>query len=153
MSNGYLEWDIETLSNSLKIDADSTRTYFTDGRRISFLIERRLSNEVIKGTIAHSEGAGFDLLDPEGGKWEVRSISKNVYFCPSYMVGSGRSFIEEGFIKKLEEIRGYILSDISQFPKVPYWIVKKEDVWEWYKRGKLGPNTLITRSKILELLK
>jgi hypothetical protein len=83
------------------------KEYLTDGRRVSFLPERRLSREVFEGTLAPSEGAGYDLLDREGLKWEVRSVSKGgVYFCPSYMVGSGRSFEEKGFLDKLSEIEG-----------------------------------------------
>lgn len=50
-------------------------------------------------------------------KWEVRSISRNgIYFCPSYMVGSGRKFNEAGFLVKIAEISGYIVSDIERFP-------------------------------------
>ena len=44
--------------------------------------------------------AGYDLIDAKGGKWEVRSISKGgIYFSPSYMVGSGRSFNKKDFLK------------------------------------------------------
>lgn len=66
------------------------------------MLERRIAHEVIKGRLAPSEGAGFDLIDPAGHKWGVRSISKGgIYFCPSYMVGSGCSFDEPGFLAKL----------------------------------------------------
>ena len=41
------------------------RAYFTDGRRVSFILERRLAYEVLKGTLAPSEGAGYDLIE----KW------------------------------------------------------------------------------------
>ena len=102
--NGTLSWNIGDVANALKIGADDVREYFTDGRRVAFIIERRISKEVIRGRLAASEGAAFDLVDEKGGKWEVRSISKSgVYFCPSYMVGSKRSFELTGFLKKLEE--------------------------------------------------
>lgn len=39
-----------------------------------------------------------------------------VYFCPGYMVGSGRAFEEDGFMEKLREIDGYVVSDITVFP-------------------------------------
>jgi hypothetical protein len=109
---------------------------------------------VIKGTLAPSEGAAFDLLDDQGGKWEVRSISRSgVYFCPSYMVGSGRSFAEAGFLQKLSEVCGYIASDIESFPNVPYWIIPCEVVHGWWVDGKLGINTKISRDRALGLIK
>jgi hypothetical protein len=63
------------VAEALRISEDDVRDYFTDGRRVSFIIERRIAREVLRARPAESEGAGFDLIDPEGGKWEVRSIS------------------------------------------------------------------------------
>lgn len=129
------------------------REYLTDGRRVSFLLERRIANEVIKGRLAPSEGAGFDLIDPAGHKWEVRSISKGgIYFCPSYMVGSGRMFNEPGFLAKLDEIAGYIVSDIEAFPDVPFWIIPQDVVFTWWNAKQLGSSTKISRDKAHSLL-
>jgi hypothetical protein len=137
----------------MKLSASEVREYFTDGRRVSFILERRISREVIKATLASSEGASFDLLDPDGGKWEVRSLTRGgIYFCPSYMVGSGRSFDEPGFLKKLDEIEGYIISDVELFPDVPVWVVSAEDVLSWWQKGLLGVNSKITRAKAHQLL-
>src|SRR3989339_99237 len=152
--NGIFNWDVEQIDNALKITKDEVKEYFTDGRRISFLLERRLAREVLKGKLAPSEGAGFDLIDFEGNKWEVRSISKGgIYFCPSYMVGSGRSFNEKGFLKKLKEIKGYIISDIESFPEIPFWIIPVEQVTQWWEEGKLGTTTKISRETALKLVK
>lgn len=151
---GTIAWNINDISKALKINVEDVKEYFTDGRRVSFILERRLSKEIIKGKLAPSEGVGYDLIDPKGGKWEVRSISGGgVYFCPSYMVGSGRSFDEKRFLEKLEEIEGYILSDIESFPHIPFWIITKQDVLKWWKEGKLGNSTHISRNNILELMK
>ena len=85
--NGILTWNIDEIARALKIGEKDVLSYFTDGRRVSFILERRLAYEVIKGRLAPSEGAGYDLLDSAGRKWEVRSITKGgIYFCPSYMV-------------------------------------------------------------------
>ena len=93
------------------------------------------------------------MFDSEDGKWEVRSISKDgIYFCPSYMVGSGRKFKKKGFMDKLSEIKGYIISDIESFPEVPFWIITKEQVLCWWKKKLLGSTTKISRAKILKLL-
>jgi len=151
--NGNLIWDVQDIAKALKIGVDEVREYFTDGRRVSFLIERRIAHEILKGTVSKSEGAGFDVIAPDGGKWEVRSISKGgIYFCPSYMVGSGRSFNEAGFQSKISEIRGYIVADIESFPNIPFWIISSDQVLKWWDEGRLGTTTSISRKKALELL-
>jgi hypothetical protein len=151
--NGLLTWNISEISSALKIGESDVREYFTDGRRVSFILERRLAYEVVKGKLAPSEGAGYDLLDSQGRKWEVRSITKGgIYFCPSYMVGSGRRFDEPGFLAKLNEIEGYIISDVEPFPNVPFWILPKTTVENWWRTGKLGTSSKISRTVALNLL-
>jgi len=151
--NGILSWNIEEIARALKINPEDVREYFTDGRRVSFIVERRIAREVLKGTLAPTEGAGYDVIDSFGGKWEVRSITRGgIYFCPSYMVGSGRHFEEEGFLRKLEEIKGFIIADIESFPDIPFWIIPVEQVKEWWFSRKLGTTTKISRKKALELL-
>jgi hypothetical protein len=151
--NGLLTWNVGEIAAALKITAADVREYFTDGRRVSFILERRLAREVIQGTLAPSEDAGFDLLDSCGKKWEVRSITRGgIYFCPSYMVGSGRSFDEPGFISKLTEIEGYILSDVESFPNISFWILPKATVQNWWQSGQLGAGTKISRATALKLL-
>lgn len=151
---GILSWHIEEIAKALKISENDVIKYFTDGRRVSFILERRVAKELFNGKLAPSEGAGYDVLDKNGGKWEVRSISKDgIYFCPSYMVGSGRSFNESGFLDKLKEIEGYIISDIVSFPNIPFWIVSKEQVRSWWQDRKLGTTTKVSRAKALCLLK
>lgn len=151
--NGNLIWDIEDIARSLKISIEDVREYFTDGRRVSFILERRIAREVLKGTLAPTEGAGYDIIDSEGGRWEVRSISRGgIYFCPSYMVGSGRQFEKNGFLNKLKEIKGYIVADIESFPHVPFWIIPAKQILIWWNEGNLGATTKITRKKALELI-
>lgn len=154
LQSGSLNWNEAEIVNALKITPDDVKPYFTDGRRISFILERRLAKEVFKGTLAPSEGAGFDLIDSSGGKWEVRSItSHGIYFCPSYMVGSGRSFDEAGFKDKLKSIEGYVVSDIESFPNVPFWILPYTIVEGWWEKGLLGTLAKISsRKKALQLI-
>jgi len=79
-----LRWDEEELARAFKVTTKDVREYLTDGRRVSFIIERRLMWENEGWKLAPSEGAGYDLLDPDGGMWEVRSITRQgVYFNPS----------------------------------------------------------------------
>ena len=104
--------------------------------------------------LAPNEGSGFDLIDTNGGYWEVRSLTKGgIYFCPSYMVGSGRKFDEFGFLEKLDNVEGYIVTDISEFPTMPYWIIRYELVKRWWDSGELGTNSKIPRNKFLRLIK
>lgn len=153
MKRGVFKWSVRKLANSLKIKEEDVKLYFKDGRRVSFILERRIAYEVLKGKLAPNEGSGWDVTDTEGGKWEVRSISKDgVYFCPSYMVGSGRKFELNGFLKKLKEVKGYILSDIESFPNVPFWIIPVEVVSVWWNEKKLGTTTKISREKALYLI-
>ncbi|OLS12164.1 MAG: R.RsaI endonuclease [Promethearchaeota archaeon CR_4] len=149
-----LHWDIHQLVRALNITEKETDLYFKDGRRISFLVERRIAHEVLHGSVATSEGASYDVLDKDGGKWEIRSISKGgIYFYPSYMVGSGRHFEETGFQKKLDQIKGYIVVDIEDFPDVHYWIIPTQQVREWWISGELGVSTRISHQKAMELIK
>jgi hypothetical protein len=152
--NGEFKWDLVRIALSLRLTENDVQVYFKDGRRVSFLLERRIAYEVLHGTLAPSEGAGYDVLDQNNNKWEVRSISRSgIYFCPSYMVGSGRCFERQGFLDKLNEIAGYIVSDIERFPVVPYWIVDVDVVRRWWEAGSLRKNTSVMRPKVLDLLK
>jgi hypothetical protein len=150
---GELNWNLEQLAKELHLTKDEATIYFRDGRRCSFITERRIAREFLKGRIADSEGAAYDVFDQNNKKWEVRSLtSGGVYFCPSYMVGSGRKFEEKGFLEKLSEIEGYILAKINDFPRVPVYKVHSKQVLDWYRSGELGKNTSVSISKMENLL-
>jgi len=151
-----LKWDLAHLADAMHIDQDEVLKYFRDGRRVSFVLERRIRDSFPSWHLAPSEGSGYDLIDGQGGKWEVRSVSKNIYFCPSYMVGSGRRFAEDGFIAKLDDIEGYICSDITMFPDIPVFMVPGEVIRQLYFEGQLGATSSISRanfySRVVPLL-
>jgi hypothetical protein len=145
-----LRWDEEELARAFKVTTTDVREYLTDGRRVSFIIERRLKWENPGWKLAPSEGAGYDLLDPDGNMWEVRSITRQgVYFNPSNQVGSGRMFNEDGFTAKLSGIKGFILSDIVEFPVVDVFVVPVENVVRWHRERRLGANAKVSRAKFL----
>lgn len=148
-----LTWDDKELAKAFKVTPADIREYLTDGRRVSFIIERRLKWEHPGWELAPSEGAGYDLKDPEGGLWEVRSITGGgVYFNPSNQVGSGRKFGEAGFLAKLAGIRGFILSDIVEFPVVDVFVVPMAYVKRWYDQKELGANAKVPRARFLRHL-
>ena len=126
----------------MHLSEEEVLTYFQDGRRMSFMLERRIRDE-LGWSLAPSEGSGYDLVDDTGQKWEVRSVTNSIYFCPSYMVGSGRKFVEAGFIAKLDAIAGYVCSDIKKFPRVPVWVIPVDLIRNLYHAGKLGSSTSI----------
>lgn len=128
----------------MHLNEDEVLAYFRDGRRISFIMERRIRDAFPNWILAPSEGSGFDLIDEQGKNWEARSVSSGIYFCPSYMVGSGRRFEELGFIAKLDNIEGYVCSDIMKFPCVPVFMVPVALIRELYHAGKLGTSTKIS---------
>lgn len=154
MKNWFqMHWDEQELASAFKVSTADIREYLTDGRRVSFIIERRLKWENPGWELAPSEGAGYDLLDPDGNMWEVRSITRQgVYFNPSNQVGSGRVFNEDGFIAKLTRIKGFILSDIVGFPVVDVFVVPVENVIRWHRAGRLGSNAKVSRAKFLNEL-
>jgi hypothetical protein len=46
MRTGVFDWNIDEVAAALKITREDTRAYFTDGRRVSFLLE---SEDSIRG--------------------------------------------------------------------------------------------------------
>ena len=148
-----LAWSIPDIAKALKIEEKDVKEYFTDGRRVSFLLERRIAKR-LDWALAESEGAGYDLVDQNGRLWEVRSITRGgVYFSPSKDVGSGRSYTEKGFQDKIKSLAGYVLCDIESFPRIPFWIIPATQVVEWKKAGLLGTQARVSRTKALELLR
>lgn len=142
-------WDVGALAAAFGVTRDDVREYLTDGRRASFMIERRLKT-LLGWSLAPSEGAAFDLRDRQGGLWEVRSItSSGVYFTPSNQVGSGRRYDEAAYMRKLGNLRGFILTDIVDFPIVRCFRVDVEIVRGWQTAGKLGANARVSRSRFL----
>lgn len=152
--SGFLHWDVEKLSDAMCLSKQDVIDYFRDGRRISFILERRICKEVLNGTMPKSEGSAFDIFDKDGSKWEVRSVTDSgTYFCPSSMIGAGRSFDEEGFISKLEEIKGYILVDITKFPVVEYWSASSYEIIDLYVNKRIHYTTKVGRQRVIELTK
>ena len=39
--HGLLSWDLDEISQALKLTPKDAKDYFTDGRRVSFVLERR----------------------------------------------------------------------------------------------------------------
>jgi hypothetical protein len=146
-----LTWDLTKIADALELTAHDATNYFKDGRRGGFLLEGRVTS-AMQGTKAPSEKCPYDFTDAEDRKWEVRSLTKHVFFCPSGMVGQSRSFDEAGFRDKLDTIHGYVICDLTQFPAVPCWKVTAETIGELYDAGALGRDTKITRTTFFDVV-
>ncbi len=142
-----IRFDDQELADAFGVTVEDIHEYLTDDRRVSFIIERRLKWSNPGWELAPSEGAGYDLRAPDGGLWEVRSITQGgVYFNPSAQVGSGRKFEEAGFLTKLKSIAGFILADVTLFPEVAIFKIPVEHVKRWYTQGDLNANAKVSRS-------
>lgn len=143
-----IEFDCQKLAQAFGVADADVHEFMTDGRRASFIVERRLKWAHDGWELAPTEGAGYDLRAPDGGLWEVRSITRGgVYFNPSAQVGSGRAFDEGGFLNKCGQIAGYILSDITEFPTVPVYVIPVENVTRWYSTGRLGSTAKVSKAR------
>jgi hypothetical protein len=144
-----LTWNIHDLAAALGLTAGDTMEYFLDGRRIGFLLERRILKEHPAWKASPSEAAGYDLVDEAGAFWEVRSITdaKGAYFTPSGSTGKGRSFSEGAFQAKLGLVAGYLCCDVSQFPNVPVYRVPSALVRELHASNLLRKDGSLSRAK------
>lgn len=150
---GKLEWDLGKLQVAMGLTVDEVKTYFRDGRRASFILERRIARELVDGEIAPSEGAPYDIKTKDGFLWEVRSVTaQGIYFTPSNQVGKGRQFEQAGFDEKLQAISGFLVSDIVEFPRVNIWRISCDEVIAAFGVGLLGKNAKISRAKFLKMI-
>lgn len=145
---GTLSWNTEDLASALKLNLADVEPYFRDGRRISFLLERRLAQGLIPGDLANSERDPYDIIQANGKKWEVRCITKGgVRFGPSKNTGGSRKFSESDFLEKLKVISGYALCDVTAFPKVEVYQVSSSRVRKLYNAGLLGVAASLSTAK------
>jgi hypothetical protein len=145
-------WKIDELASALQILPEDVVAYFTDGRRVSFILERHIARHY-GGKLANSERDSYDFQDKKGRKWEVRSITKQgTYFNPSVQVGAGRKFAESGFRTKVQGIYGFILCDITNFPEVPIYEIKSQTVIDWFEKGLIGKNVSPALNKVKALI-
>ena len=154
LERGQLTWDIVELAAALRVSEEMVEHCFRDdARAISAFLEWRVAHEVLGGSLPRSRGGGFDVRDDRGREWEIRSVGKHgTYFCPSRMLGSGRTFLEEGFLAKLTEVDGFVLVDVLGFPALDWWKVPADQIRSWWEAGLLGSSTRIARSRLLALL-
>lgn len=144
-------FDRNSLSNGMGLSVREVTLLFRDAGLLSRVMEPRLATR-LKGSMALSKQASYDVIDSDGKKWEVRCMNKNVNFTPSADVGSGRKFSGSNFTKKLGKIDGYIVCDATTFPQVRCYLIPKELVRTWWHQEMGKKAAKISRKKFLDLL-
>lgn len=152
MENRFtIEWNIEDLKSALGVTEHGVKSIFTDGRNMPSIFKHRLSSDYPDWTPA--PGSGHQLLDPDNGKWKIRSITdKGVDFRPSEQIGTGRNFDRDRFLEALELLKGFIIFDIACFPTVAVFKIPVQNVNRWFQNGILNFGK-ISREKFNETLK
>lgn len=151
LATGIFEWDTAKIATGLVIPEERVLQFFKDGRRFAWLFEESLAER--HGMTRQGETDDADLVDPAGRRWEARCCTKGgLFFCPSNMVGKGRTFNFEDWVAKQAGVAGWIVADITTFPRVPYWVIPDHVVGGWWNAGELGPKTKVLHSKFRLLL-
>jgi hypothetical protein len=151
--------DISGIADAFCVTLADAREYLSDGRRASFIIERRLVWMHPDWKLAPSESESYDLRAPNGRLWEVRCVTRNgVYFNPAGQVGKDRHFEEGGFLGKLDLVAGFILADVAILEEatgkaeVPVFRFGSRLVRQWYLDGKLGKRAQVSRKAFYDRL-
>ena len=152
-----IEFDVPMAAKGMGLTIDEWVEVYMDGRRISMIIEKRISK--LKGyKKASSEGDPYDVIDPENKKGEVRCLTNKVMFRPSNQIGDGRRFDESKFYEhKISKVDYFMIADINEIDLrngiVNVFNVPSILVWDLYKQGKLGKSADKGRKSFLKLMK
>ena len=108
-----------------------------DGRPFSHLIEKWIE---INYPLQHIEGCkGYDFIDknyPETLYDEKTFTSRGCSFCPSNMLGQGRSFNQKVFEEKTKKMVFCIVSNVN-FPEIKIKFVRGCELIKLYHKGKI----------------
>lgn len=116
-AHGSLSWNLDEIAKALKISPEAVHEYFTDGRRVSFILERRIATEVLHATLAHSEGAGYDLIDllVQNGKSAASRRAESISVQAIWLVQADH-LMNRGFLRSLKKSRAIFFPTLQHFP-------------------------------------
>ena len=118
----------------------SCQEILKDGRVFSHFIEYWISNNYplthVKGCKPHDF---VDNNDPTIIYDEKTFTRGGCNFCPSNMLGQGRTFDKEVFIEKTRKLIFCIVSNVN-FPEIKIKFVRGEDLLLKYPNGKIPLN-------------
>ena len=85
------------------------------------------------------------------GRGQKGTLKANIQKAGLSLDDKFSSLRDNEFLKKLDEIEGYFVCDVWQFPKVPYITISSHTIREYYFSGKLGKATKVTRKTFFNL--
>ena len=135
------------------LDEETLISIFKDGRHSSKLMEHRIATELNLGVVKGDKN--YDLISPNGLKYEVKAFTKNgCFFGPSMHIGDkgltsrirkegGDQAVVEHTNKKHQELLDrthnlmYVIYDLESFPSMQCVIVSGDDLINKYSKGKV----------------
>lgn len=138
-----VRWDMDLLSEALKIKTESVLRFLRDGRNTSFLLKFRLA-KLLKWDLVEGHNAPTHLVDSEGKIWIIKTCTKisGVSFCQNSMIGKGRKFNAVDFLNSLKNHEGYLVCDIDAFPTVRVYAIDNRQVKNLFDHGALKDGRL-----------
>lgn len=120
--------DWQKVSEGFGLTKESVIKMHNDGRIMGRFGEF-IHMEVMGGS-RQNEKSSFDVMELDGVKTEVRSITKTISFAASKEVGSNREVTEEGFQEKMNSIDRFVGLDIRQIEEgdVTFIEITKDDI-------------------------
>jgi len=182
---GRLSFDEAKVAEGLGLSVDDVRAYFRDGRRAQPIVERRLLQdfsgngwraETVMGggrCLVFERAHGFGTVQ----RFDVRVVTEELSFAPSWMKGTGRSFNPDAFQRyyappasaeahgvsmvalgfDVPQVdpnarAGVFVVDVPAWPLCPYWRVPSHAILEWAAAGRLGSQARMKRPDVARLL-
>lgn len=111
---------------------------FRDGRVASKFLEHTIPTWFEDLTFVDEKG--YDHVDGNGRQYDLKGFTKGgASYAPSTMLGAGRKIDIKELHEHAREI-DYILSDVTEFPRVRVVFKRGTDLIESYPSGKISKN-------------
>jgi len=132
--NKTYEFDYSGKVAFADLSEEELYALYRDGRMAGPMLERQLPKHFPE--IEFVDGKGYDHIDTETGvKYDLKGFTKGgANYAPSIMVGGGRKINVDELHKHAVTIN-YILSDITEFPKVRIVFKRGTDLVDYYPKG------------------
>lgn len=109
------------------IDQNIVFHLFKDGRVTGLMIEHWFDHHFRNITRSGDEATPFDLYLRHNKKtlhYQSKVTNGKPFdLAPSYMKGKGRKYDELGMREAMASIDGYVLTDLSDFPRLTIWTI------------------------------
>lgn len=133
-----IEFPLSNLAAALGLTPGQTVEIYKDARACSPILERRHANDlnlIFKG----SNNPYVDLVNEQGLRYSLKCLGKSgVKFQASRYVGSGRKCSVDDLIASLTEADIFVISDITNFPKISVIEINSSDLIKAVNNGRLG---------------